>query len=419
MRVPKNDVLQRIYGETKKSRQRFENLGRKFERAFGCEQMEFFSAPGRAEIIGNHTDHNGGKVLAASIDLDTIGAAWPSGNGQIEIISEGYDAKIVVDVGETDTVSANKGTVSLVTGIVEAVKSYGFQISGFRAYITTEVLSSAGISSSASFEMILCSIIDFFFNEGMMGPVMYAKIGKRAENKYWNKSSGLMDQMACAVGGTILLDFSEDVSYQKIDFNFSDMGYQMIIVNTGKGHADLSREYSEIPQEMFQVAECLGVRRLCETSFQKMKEKAAEIVGKIGNDRAVLRAVHFFEENRRTAEMTEAIGQKNGKRITELITESGKSSWELLQNCYAISDYKEQKIGLYLTLTELFLQSVGDGCCRVHGGGFAGVILCIVSKQDADSYVDYISAYVGRENVYPMQIRQIGAVRLEGNMTGE
>lgn len=413
MRLPNATSLKKVYGNVQNSQARFEKLAQKYRECYQNHQMEFFSAPGRTEIVGNHTDHNGGKVLAASINMDTIGAAYPNNSSTIEIVSEGYEKKIVIDITEADKVPKNQGTVSLVAGMIKATEEFGFHISGFRAYIETEVISSAGVSSSASFEMLLCSMINHFFNKGNMDYVAYAKIGQYAENHYWRKASGLMDQMACAVGGAILLDFSKDVSYQKLDFDFEDFGYDLVIVNTGKGHADLSQEYSEVPTEMEAVATALGVSRLIESNLHEFTVALPQLLKQIENDRAILRAFHFFMENDRVNQAAEAIRTGNHEILKRVIAESGRSSWELLQNCYSISNFREQKITLDLTLTELFLRRKGDGCCRIHGGGFAGVIMSVVSQRDTEEYIQYISDFVGWDNVYPMCIRKYGAVHLE------
>ena len=220
----------------------------------------------------------------------------------------------------------------------------------------------------------------------------------------------MMDQMACAVGGPVLFDFSNgsQPEYRPLDFSFQSKGYRLVIVNTGKGHADLSEEYSGIPNEMKEVAKILGVELLHQTSLDNLLEHVNEIT----NDRAYLRAIHFFEENRRVDEMVAAIANDDTAKILSLINESGNSSWELLQNCYSLQNCKEQKITLTLALTELFLKEIGDGVCRVHGGGFAGVIACLVPLAEADNYVKYIGKYVGDDNVYPMNIRAVGAVRV-------
>ncbi len=220
----------------------------------------------------------------------------------------------------------------------------------------------------------------------------------------------MMDQMACAVGGPVLFSFANgsEPQYEPLDFSFQSKGYRLVIVNTGKGHADLSDEYSGIPNEMKAAAKVIGVERLCETNLGALLAN----VDKIPNDRAVLRAIHFFEEDRRVGEMADAIAKDDTAKILRLIQESGTSSWELLQNCYSLQDCKEQKITRTLALTQLFLNKIGDGVCRVHGGGFAGVIACLVPIAETDNYVNYIAAYVGKDNVYPMNIRSVGAARI-------
>lgn len=414
MKIPSQSELKKVYGESQKSAERFQSLASGFAQKYGREKAEFFSAPGRTEIIGNHTDHNGGMILAASIDMDTVGAAYPNDSHMIHITSEGYKKEIVIDLNALDAIPKKQGTEALVAGMVEATRTFGFQVLGFDAYISTNVISAAGVSSSASFEMLICSIINHFFNDDSMSYVDYAKIGQYAENVYWKKASGLMDQMACAVGGTILLDFSDSkqISYQKMDFSFQSIGYQLVIVNTGKGHADLSSEYSEIPLEMKEVASALGVNLLCETNMESLLSHLQEMK----NDRAILRAMHFFEENRRVKKAAELIEQDNKKEFLDLLQESGTSSWEWLQNCYSLQNYKEQRVPLILALTKLFLKDIQDGICRVHGGGFAGVIMCIVPENKSESYINYISKYVGLENVYPMDIRAAGAVHLALDM---
>lgn len=407
----KKDVsIHEVYGDDKKVKVRLENLRKNFQEKFGSKQSEIFSAPGRTEIIGNHTDHNGGLVIAGSIDKDTIAAACPNHSDFVNIISEGYDVEIRVNLSALNEVVKEDGTISLVAGIMEAVRFFGYDVEGFDAYISTDVIAAAGVSSSASFEMLICSIVNYFFNQQKMTYVDYARIGQYAENNYWKKASGLMDQMACAVGGTILLDFSdkERVACQQMDFTFEQLGYSLVIVNTGKSHANLSHEYSDVPLEMKQAASVLGVDLLCESNLNELLEHLSEIK----NDRAKLRAIHFFEENKRVKRAFAAIEGNDIEEVLQQMDQSGHSSWELLQNCYSLEDCKEQKIPLVLALTRLFLNKIGAGMCRVHGGGFAGVIMCIVPTEERANYVNYISNYIGKENVYPMNIRKIGAVHL-------
>lgn len=407
MRLPEIATLEKIYGESQESMKRYESLAVNFKEKFGSEEMEFFTSPGRTEIVGNHTDHNGGKILAGSISMDTIGAAYPSGNDVITIISEGYKKAIVVDLANLEDVPKNMGSVSLVAGMMTAAKKNGFKIGGFNAYVSTQVISAAGVSSSASFEMLVCSITNHFFNEGKMRCIDYARIGQYAENYFWDKASGLMDQMACAVGGAIMLDFSKDDDHlcEQVEFSFSQIGYDLVIVNTGKGHADLSDEYSSIPFEMKAAAKACGANLLCETNMETLVAN----LDKIDNDRAILRAMHFFTENERVDRAYEAAKNKDAEALLKAITESGQSSWEWLQNCYIAQAPNEQKITLTLALTKLFLNRLGKGVCRVHGGGFAGVIMCVLPKENTADYVEYMAQYVGKENVYPMNVRTFGA----------
>ena len=410
MNLPEKENLQKIYGETEKSSARFAHLGEKFAEIYKHDHAEYFTSPGRTEIIGNHVDHNGGKVIAGSINLDTVGAAVPNGTDVIRITSEGYRDEIVVDLSKLSKKNYKKGTPALVAGMMEGAQKNGFKAAGFDAYVSTNVIAAAGVSSSASFEMLICTMIDYFFNEGKMTYNDYAKIGQYAENVYWDKASGMMDQMACAVGGPVLFNFADrnNLEYSKLDFSFGKFGHRLVIVNTGKGHADLSQEYSEIPAEMKAAAKALGVELLHESTLEELLAH----VNEIEDDRAVLRAIHFFEETRRVEDASEAIGKEDYEKFMKLMDESGNSSWELLQNCYSLQNCHEQKISLMLALTQLFLNKIQGGICRVHGGGFAGVIATILPEAEMDNYVEYISRYVGRDNVYPMDIRAVGAAHI-------
>lgn len=410
MNLPEKENLQKIYGETEKSSARFAHLGEKFAEIYKHDHAEYFTSPGRTEIIGNHVDHNGGKVIAGSINLDTVGAAAPNGTDVIRITSEGYRDEIVVDLSKLSKENYKKGTPALVAGMIEGAQKNGFKAAGFDAYVSTNVIAAAGVSSSASFEMLICTMIDYFFNEGKMTYNDYAKIGQYAENVYWDKASGMMDQMACAVGGPVLFNFADrnNLEYSKLDFSFGKFGHRLVIVNTGKGHADLSQEYSEIPAEMKAAAKALGVELLHESTLEELLKH----VNEIEDDRAVLRAIHFFEETRRVEDASEAIGKEDYEKFMKLMDESGNSSWELLQNCYSLQNCHEQKISLMLALTQLFLNKIQGGICRVHGGGFAGVIATILPEAEMDNYVEYISRYVGRDNVYPMDIRAVGAAHI-------
>jgi galactokinase len=349
-------------------------------------------------------------VIAASIDMDTVAAAYPNGTSYIRIKSEGFD-EINVDINSPESSKGSFMSQALVAGIVEGAKKLEFKIYGFDAYVETSVISGAGVSSSASFEMLILSIINYFFNDNAMSYTQMAKAGQYAENHYWGKSSGIMDQLACCIGGASVFDFSNgnEPTYEKLELPLDSYGYELVIVNTGKGHSDLSREYSGIPNEMYSVAQTLGHDRLCAASLAVLLSKLPEIK----NDRAILRSIHFFKENERVLSAKDAIEKGRMRKLLELINSSGDSSWEYLQNCYVPENPTEQKISVALALTKLYLDSIGDGACRVHGGGFSGVIACILPTECADGYVDYISKFVGENNVYPTSIRSRGTVHIQ------
>lgn len=410
---PSITSLKKIYGDdVENAVSRFESLSAGFTKTFGTDKMEFFTSPGRTEVIGNHTDHNGGKVIAGSITLDTIGAAFPNGTDTIEIVSEGFPDVVRFQIGDVDNVPKCKGTLSLVAGMIKAVQEFGLSVGGFNLYTSTTVISSAGVSSSAAFEMLVCSVINYFFNDDKIELGQCARIGQFAENVYWCKASGLMDQMACAAGGAIKLDFNGDIKYEKIDLDFKKYGYEIVIVNTGKGHADLSEEYSSVPGEMKTVARELGSEMLCNSNIETLLAKLPEIAGKLNNDRALLRALHFYNETERVNQMAAAIAADDGDKILRLIDQSGRSSFELLQNCYVNAHPEEQKISLTLALTTQFINRIGRGVCRVHGGGFAGVIMAIIPTENVQNYIKYIEEFVGRGNAYLMNIRKFGAGRI-------
>lgn len=413
--IPTESVLHRIYGEdTAKAKVRYEHLALMYKETFGEGDVAYFTAPGRTEIIGNHTDHNGGKILAGSITMDTIAAAAKRDDGIINVVSEGY-TPITLKAADYAKAPTCRGTLSLIAGMLEACDKMGFAFGGFNAYVTTEVISSAGVSSSASFEMLLCAILNAFFNDGKIDVADYARIGQYAENHYWEKASGLMDQMACAVGGTIVLDFGGGVKYEKVDFSFDELGKDLIIVNTGKaGHADLSEEYSSIPNEMRLVAAAFGKKNLCEVDEEEFYKKIPELREQIKNDRAILRAMHYFNECGRVEDAIKALENGKPEQIPEIMKESGRSSWELLQNCFVPTMPEVQPICVALGLTDRFIQKNHiDGTCRVHGGGFAGVIAVVLPKENTESYVEYMTPYVGRDAIHVMGIRQTGAVEVK------
>ena len=307
-------LLKQMYGEhrVEENAKRYEMVAEGFVNEFGDKEFEFFSAPGRTEIGGNHTDHNHGKVLAGSVHLDCVAAAAANGTHTVTLISESYNQRLVIDLDDLAPTEKTTGTEPLLKGIFAGLLEKGFKVDGFDAYVTSNVIGGAGVSSSASFEMLVCVIVDALFNERKIGVVAYAKAGQYAENKYWLKGSGLLDQLACAVGGMITIDFADikNPKIREIQCDFDEMGHDLVIINTGKGHADLSAEYSAVPNEMKKVAEYFGKEVLEQVDEEAVIENVRAI-REFAGDRAVLRAFHFFEENKRVDAEVNALEAKD------------------------------------------------------------------------------------------------------------
>lgn len=405
-------IMTELYGGTgaEENTERYRQVALGFEKTYGNGDVLLFSSPGRTEISGNHTDHNHGKVLAGSINLDCVGAAAKNGTDTVRILSETFNQKFIISLKDLKPGTEMSGTIDLTKGLLQGFKERGYEIGGFDAYITSNVISAAGVSSSAAYEMLICSILNTFFNGGSMDVVAYAHIGKYSENKFWNKSSGLLDQMACAVGGLITIDFKEPEKpvVEKIDFDFGAQDHSLIIVNTGKGHADLSADYSSVPAEMRKVAAYFGKEVCAEITKEDVLSNLAAVREAAG-DRSVMRALHFFEENKRVEAEVSALKEGDFDSFLMNITASGNSSWKWLQNVYTTADVQEQGISVALALTELFIAEKQKGACRIHGGGFAGVIMAMLPNDVVDEYVTYMEEALGAGNVYRMSIRSYGA----------
>lgn len=405
-------LMRQLYGEkAAENTDRYRHVARKFQDTYGDQDLMLFSSPGRTEISGNHTDHNHGKVLAGSINLDCVAAAAVNHSSKVNIISETFNQNFAIDLNDLEPSPKKAGTVDLIKGLLKGFEESGYKIGGFDAYITSNVISSAGVSSSASFEMLLCSMINRFFNEGRMDTVAYAHIGKYAENVYWDKASGLLDQMACAVGGLITIDFlnPNEPKVEKIDFDFASRNHSLIIVQTGRGHADLSADYSAVPAEMKKVAEYFG-KEVCAQITEEQLIEHLKGVREYAGDRSVLRALHFFEENKRVEAEVKALKEGRFDDFLKNVTASGNSSWKWLQNCYTNTNYQEQGISIALALTELFIEEKKRGACRIHGGGFAGVIMAMLPNDLVDEYVAFIEKALGEGSAYRMTIRPYGAI---------
>ena len=413
MNLPEKANLEKIYGENSACAARFQNLADNFARIYKHDHADFFTSPGRTEIIGNHVDHNGGKVIAGSINLDTIGAAAPNGTNVIHITSEGYRDEIVVDLDKISRANYPKGTFALVAGMMEGAKKNGFQAAGFDAYVSTNVIAAAGVSSSASFEMLICVIIDYFFNDSKMTYTDYAKIGQYAENVYFGKPCGLMDQMACAVGGLIYIDFFDKANpvIKQVPVDFEAHQYSLCIVDTKGSHADLTDDYAAIPVEMKQVANYFGEELLSRVSEEDFISKVGEMraSGKV-NDRAVLRALHFYTEQDRVAEGVAALENQEFDHFLDVIKRSGDSSFKLLQNIYSAKDPLTQNVSIALGFSEKFIGK--NGVCRVHGGGFAGTIQAFVKNAAVAEYKKNIESIFGEGACHVLKVRPYGGIKV-------
>ena len=408
-----NALMAELYGKNhvEENISRYQELVKGYENLFGDQDVLLFTSPGRTEISGNHTDHNHGKVLAGSINLDCVGVAAKNNSKEVRIVSETYHQDFTIDLDDLTPSPKKAGTVDLTKGLLKGFLEAGHAIGGFNAYITSNVISAAGVSSSASYEMLLCAMINTFFNEGKLDAVDYAHIGKYSENHYWDKASGLLDQMACAVGGLITIDFKNPAvpAVEKISFDFAGAGHSLIIVQTGKGHADLSADYSSVPNEMKKVAQFFGKEVLADVEEADVIARINE-VREFAGDRSVMRAFHFFEENKKVEAEVAALKAGDFHAFLENITASGNSSWKWLQNCYTTASVQEQGISIALALTGMFIAEKKKGACRIHGGGFAGVIMAMLPNELVDEYISFIEKAMGEESAYRMSIRPYGAI---------
>ena len=391
---------------------RFEALLAKHKELFGKNDAAVFSAAGRTEIAGNHTDHNLGKVIGGTINLDTIGAVTRRDDMRVIIASEGFPV-VDVDISDRNVREEEKNsTEALVRGIADAFVKRGLEVGGWQANTTTRVLKGSGLSSSAAIEVLTAEIFNNLFNNDVLKPIELAKIGKYAENVYFGKPSGLLDQTCCAQGGIVGIDFkdADNPVLTPVDVDFSSYGYTMIITDTKGSHADLTGEYAAVPPEMRMVAEYYGKRNLAEVSFQDFLRDMKDIREKVQNDRALLRAYHFFTENKRVEMMLEELKYGDIDTFLFLVEESGLSSFRFLQNVYPSSSPRDQGLSLALALSEEILQ--GDGASRVHGGGFAGTIQAYVPESLVSRYTEGMENLFGKGCTTRIAIRKLPVGRI-------
>ena len=405
-----------IYGDSAiaAQRERYVSAIDAFVALYGSDRdAALYSVAGRSELSGNHTDHNNGRVIAASIDLDIIAVASPNGEDMIRVKSEGFHEDIIdINVFTTPRETPEGHSDELIAGMVAGFRENGYTVGGFDAYTTSNVLKGSGISSSAAFEDMIGNILNHIYNDSSIDNVEIAKIAQYAENVFFGKPCGLMDQVACAVGGIVAIDFADPKSpvINKLDVDISGAGYNLCITNTGGNHADLTEDYASVPQEMKGIAAYFGKQVLRDLTEENFIASIPLLRGKY-SDRAILRALHFFAENRRVTEQTEAL--KNGDLdafFTNVIA-SGRSSYCYLQNVYTTKNVEEQGLSLALCLSERLLANK-KAAWRVHGGGFAGTIQAFVTSADVVAYREAMDAAFGAGSCMVLRIRPVGAIKL-------
>ena len=391
---------------------RYANAVDEFKKAFEeTEPLAIFSAPGRTEIGGNHTDHQHGEVLAASINKDAIAVVSESKNNQVNVLADGFGL-ISIDINDLELREDEKGTTAaLIRGVLSGIRNEGYLLGGFDAYITSDVLIGAGLSSSAAFETLIGTIVSGLFNAMKIDPVTIAKIGQFAENTYFGKPCGLMDQMACSVGNLVHIDFEDpaEPKVEKVCFDFSKTDYVLCITDTKGSHADLTDEYAAVPAEMKKIASLLGHDVLRPASLEDILDNIDMLRGQAG-DRAVLRAIHFINETRRANEEAEALKNNDLTGFLRLVKASGDSSFKYLQNVYTNKNVTVQNVSLALAVSDSVLGP--DEVSRVHGGGFAGTIQAFVKKDNAKKYQEYMDKVFGNGACEILSIRKYGGMRV-------
>jgi len=410
------NALRKVYGKEKavldSQMERYNTLVSKHKEQFGNKELHLFSAPGRTELGGNHTDHNHGLVLTASVNLDSIAVCSRNNNNEVTIFSEGYDEPFIVKLSDLISKKEEEGTTNaLIRGIASRLAALGFSTGGFDAFISSDVLIGSGLSSSASIEVLIGTVFNVLFNGNKISSEQIALVGQYAENRFFGKPCGLMDQLASVVGGIITIDFenSQSPAVEKVDFNFESSDHRLIVVNTGGSHEDLTEDYSSIPKEMKDVANSLGKEVCRDISMDELLPKIKELRSIIG-DRAILRTMHFLEDNEKVTKQVEALRKNDFKRYLKLVNQSGNSSFKLLQNIYSPKNISEQGVSLALAITERYIDAIEEGACRVHGGGFAGTIQVFLPVEQVQEYIKLIESVFETGSAKILTIRSEGAV---------
>lgn len=389
-------------------KQRYLDLLEKAYKEFGDGDYHFVSSPGRTEVGGNHTDHQHGHVLAASLNIDNVCIFKANGTNTVNYIDALFKP-VHVDISNLDVNKDEYNTSeSLIKGIAAKCKELGYDVSGFDAMCDSHVLIGSGISSSACFEVLVAEINNYLFCESKISDVDRAIIGQYAENVYFGKPSGLLDQMAISVGGFVAIDFKDAAKpvIENYDFSFKDYGYELILVNTKGDHAELSHEYAAVPNEIKEVGKVLGVDYLADTSYEEFLKNINTIRSTVKNDRALLRSIHFFREDKRAVDEKNAVKEKDINKLLSIIKGSGHSSFMYLQNVYPASRPTSQALALALAITAEFVGD--DGAYRVHGGGFDGTIQVIIPTEKVEEYKALMEPIFGDDSLMFVKVRPFG-----------
>lgn len=407
-----DDKLMELYVDYSRlayQKNRYMKALEEYEKNYDEYEINLFSAPGRSEISGNHTDHQQGKVLAASVNLDAIAVVAKTEDNIIRVVSEGFDM-ITIPLSDLSYKEEEKETTTaLVKGVVASLQKMNYGIGGFQAYITSDVLIGAGLSSSAAFETIIGTIVSHLYNNGRIGKVEIAMAGQCAENTYFGKPCGLMDQMACSVGSMVAIDFVDPLfpRVEQIKFDLNKFGYSLCITDTKGSHADLTADYAAVPKEMKAVAAYFGKEVLAEVQEDEFYRNIPEIRKELG-DRAVLRTIHFMEENKRVVKAVDALKKQDVGSFLTQIKESGSSSFKYLQNVYTNADVEHQNLSVALAVSDSILKE--NGVARVHGGGFAGTIQAFVKNAFVEEYRNRMDGIFGSGACKILKIRNEGGV---------
>ena len=408
-----DELLNDIYVDTNLldyQRERYVKAINKYVSLYGDTDVEIYSAPGRSEVGGNHTDHQHGCVLAAAVNLDAIAVVGRVDN-KIKVLSDDFDIA-PINLEDLEIKKAEEGTSeALIRGVCARLKELGYNVGGFNAFITSDVLIGAGLSSSAAFETIIGTIISGLYNDMTIDPVVIAQVGQYAENVYFGKPCGLMDQCASSVGSLINIDFNDVAKpiVNKVDVDFSKFGHSLCIVDTKGSHADLTDEYAAIPMEMKKVANYFGKEFLREVDEEDFFNDIAG-ARKACQDRAVLRAIHLFEENKRVDQEVKALNNSDFETFKKVVKESGDSSYKFLQNVYANCDVQNQSVSIGLAMSEKIIGR--NGVCRVHGGGFAGTIQAFVKDEFVTAYKTEIERVFGKGSCHVLKVRKYGGKKV-------